>query len=245
MYQTPPPVPDNNRYSGAYSGQGMSAVDSSVSQIMKRVYFKMTLGLLVTALVSFFCGTSMGYMTFCMTHMWFMWVLFGVQFLIVIGLSAGLTRMSSGAASAMFYAFSVIMGLSLAPIFVAYTMSSIAKTFFITAGMFGGMSVYGYFTTNDLSRMGSILFMALIGLIIASVVNMFAASSTLDWIISFAGVLIFVGLTAWDTQKIKQWAMSAMPGTYGHLATLGALSLYLDFINLFLYLLRFFGSSRD
>lgn len=174
-----------------------------------------------------------------------MWVLFGAQFVIVLALSGGITRMSSGTASLVFYVFATLMGLSLAPIFLAYTHASIAKTFFITAGMFGGMSVYGYFTTNDLSRMGSLLFMALIGLIIASVVNIFWANSTLDWIISFAGVLIFVGLTAWDTQTIKQWAQTALPGTYGHIATLGALSLYLDFINLFLYLLRFFGSSRD
>lgn len=245
MYQTPPPVPDRDRYDNAYSGQGLSSVASSVSQVMKRVYAKMTLGLLVTAVIAYLCAGSYDYMAFCATHMWFMWVLFGAQFVIVLALSGGITRMSSGMASLVFYVFATLMGLSLAPIFLAYTHASIAKTFFITAGMFGGMSVYGYFTTNDLSRMGSLLFMALIGLIIASVVNIFWANSTLDWIISFAGVLIFVGLTAWDTQTIKQWAQTALPSTYGHIATLGALSLYLDFINLFLYLLRFFGSSRD
>ncbi|MCH5345877.1 MAG: Bax inhibitor-1/YccA family protein, partial [Muribaculaceae bacterium] len=125
------------------------------------------------------------------------------------------------------------------------THASIAKTFFITAGTFGAMSVYGYFTTRDLTRFGNILFMALIGLIIASVVNIFFKSDTLGWIISIAGVIIFVGLTAWDTQKIKQMSQMATPAQYGHIATLGALSLYLDFINLFLYLLRFFGSSRN
>lgn len=133
----------------------------------------------------------------------------------------------------------------LAPIFVVYTGASIAKTFFITAGTFGAMSVFGFTTGQDLSKFGRILFMALIGLIIASVVNIFTHSSTLDWIISFAGVIIFVGLTAWDTQQIKRMAEVLPAGQEGRLATIGALTLYLDFINLFLYLLRFFGASRD
>ncbi len=118
-------------------------------------------------------------------------------------------------------------------------------TFFITAGTFGAMSIFGYVTKQDLTRWGSMLFMALIGLIICSVINIFTKSSTFDWIISAAGVLIFIGLTAWDTQKIKQMAAVAPLESAGKLATLGALSLYLDFINLFLYLLRFFGNSRD
>ena len=130
-------------------------------------------------------------------------------------------------------------------ILLVYTASSIAYTFFITAGVFAAMSVYGYFTSNDLSRMGSILFMALIGLIVCSLVNVFVNSSTMDWIISFAGVLIFIGLTAWDTQKIKQMTQYADQSMAGKIATLGALNLYLDFVNLFLYLLRFFGDSRD
>ena len=133
----------------------------------------------------------------------------------------------------------------LCTIFLAYSPGSIAKTFFITAGTFGAMSVYGYFTPNDLSRWGSFLFMALIGLIIASLVNIFMHSSTLDWIISIAGVIIFIGLTAWDTQKIKTMAAHSNGFNPSSLATIGALTLYLDFINLFLYLLRFFGSSRE
>ncbi len=136
-------------------------------------------------------------------------------------------------------------GVALFPIFLAYTHVSIAKTFFITAGTFGAMSIFGYVTKQDLTRWGSMLFMALIGLIICSVINIFTKSSTFDWIISAAGVLIFIGLTAWDTQKIKQMAAVAPLESAGKLATLGALSLYLDFINLFLYLLRFFGNSRD
>lgn len=153
--------------------------------------------------------------------------------------------MSSATATLLFYAFAAINGMALAPIFLIYTATSIAKTFFICAGTFGAMSVYGYFTTQDLTKWGNFLFYALIGLIIASLVNLFTKSSSLDWIISICGVLIFVGLTAWDTQKIKRMAEYTPSDRLGHLATLGALSLYLDFINLFLYLLRFFGSQRD
>ena len=164
--------------------------------------------------------------------------------MIVFSLSARISKMSSATATLLFYVFAALNGLALAPIFIVYTATSIAKTFFICAGTFGAMSVYGYFTTQDLTKWGNFLFYALIGLIIASVVNIFTHSDTLGWIISCAGVLIFVGLTAWDTQKIKQMAQYAPSSMAGHLATIGALSLYLDFINLFLYLLRFMGRSR-
>ena len=147
-------------------------------------------------------------------------------------------------ATALFYIFAIVNGLSLAPIFLIFTGESIASTFFITAATFGAMSLYGYFTKSDLSKFGSILVMALIGLIICSVVNIFMASSTLYWITSFVGVLIFIGLTAWDTQKIKNMALAMPEATDGRLATIGALNLYLDFINLFLYLLRFMGDRR-
>ncbi len=160
-------------------------------------------------------------------------------------ISGGINKLSSTVATLLFFVFAAVNGLALAPIFLVYTMTSIAKTFFICAGTFGAMSIYGYFTTQDLTKWGNFLFYALIDLIIASVVNIFTHSSTLDWIISIAGVLIFVGLTAWDTQKIKQMAEYTPTDRVGHLATIGALSLYLDFINLFLYLLRFFGNNRD
>ncbi len=218
---------------------------ATTSSVMKMVYFKTFLRLLVTAFISLFCADSESYMTFMFANSWFYWGLFIAELAIVFFLSARLTKMSSMAASAMFYLFAAINGLALAPIFLVYTMTSIAKTFFICAATFGAMSVYGYFTTSDLSTWGKYLTYALIGLIIASVVNIFTRSSTFDWIISIAGVLIFVGLTAWDTQKIKQMAQYTPSSQVGHLATIGALSLYLDFINLFLYLLRFFGSSRD
>lgn len=241
MYNnTPTPPPYNG---GGYNGSSNAV--SLASSVMKRVYLKMTLGLLVTAFLSMFCASSASYMQFMLANSWFYWGLFIAELVIVFVLSARLTKMSSMSATLLFYVFAAINGLALAPIFLIYTATSIAKTFFICAGTFGAMSIYGYFTTQDLTKWGNFLFYALIGLIIASVVNIFTHSDTLGWIISCAGVLIFVGLTAWDTQKIKQMSQYASPSMAGHLATIGALNLYLDFINLFLYLLRFFGNSRD
>ena len=146
----------------------------------------------------------------------------------------------------MFVIYSVINGVTLSSIFLVYSIGSIAKVFLITAGTFGAMALFGYTTKKDLSSMGKILFMALIGLIIATVVNLFVKSSGLDLILCYGGVLIFVGLTAWDSQKIKEMCMSAEYADEGaqKMALLGALTLYLDFINLFLYLLRIFG-RRD
>lgn len=242
--QTPPPYyGGGNNYNGYHASQ--AEVVQTTSSVMKRVYFKMFLGLLVTAFISLFCANSMSFMSFVATNSWLYWGLFIAELALVFVLSARVMKMSSAAATLMFFAFAALNGMTLAPIFLVYTMTSIAKTFFICAGTFGAMSVYGYFTTQDLTKWGNFLFYALIGLIIASVVNIFTKSSTLDWIISIAGVLIFVGLTAWDTQKIKQMALVTPSSYVGHLATIGALTLYLDFINLFLYLLRFFGSQRD
>ena len=216
-----------------------------VSATMKRVYVNMTLALVVTAFVSLWCSNSYAFLNFMVANRWAMWVLLIAEVGLVLGISAGINKLSTATATLLFYIFAVVNGAALSPIFLAYTGASIAKTFFITAGTFGAMSVYGFVTKSDLSKIGSILFMALIGLIIASVVNMFAHSDTLQWIISIAGVMIFVGLTAWDTQQIKRMAEQMPAAGVGRLAVLGALSLYLDFINLFLYRLRFFGSSRD
>lgn len=240
----------------AYGFSTQTGIASRVSQILKRVYLNMTLALIVTAIVSFLCLGSTtihdgqifnesAYMHFYLTNSWFNWVLIIALLGTVIGVSAGINKLSTATATLLFYLFSVMMGLFLSPIFLVYTATSLAKTFFITAGTFAAMSVYGFCTDRDLTKMGNLLFMALIGLIIASLVNIFTKSETFGWIISFAGVLIFVGLTAWDTQQIKKMAQLAPSDGLGRLAVLGALSLYLDFINLFLYLLRFFGSSRD
>ncbi|MDE5659686.1 MAG: Bax inhibitor-1/YccA family protein [Muribaculaceae bacterium] len=220
------------------------AVGSRVSTVMKGVYLHMTFGLLITAVVALL-GFSQGFLSFMFTHQFVFWGLFIAEIAIVLLLSARITKMQSTTAAALFYLFAIINGLALCPIFAIYTGASIAKTFFICAGTFGAMSIYGYTTKSDLSKIGSLLIMALFGLIICSIINIFWANSTFEWIISFAGVAIFIGLTAWDTQQIKRMAEIMPASSTGHLATIGALNLYLDFINLFLYLLRFFGSSRD
>lgn len=217
----------------------------TVSSVMKRVYVRMTLALLVTAVTSLWAASSEMFFSFISQNSWSMWVLLIAEVGLVIAISGAINRLSSTAATALFFLFAVINGLALSPIYFVYNTVSIAKTFFITAGTFGAMSIYGYFTSNDLSKLGSILYMALFGLIICSVVNIFTKSGTMGWIISFVGVLIFIGLTAWDTQKIKQMAAMSPNASDGRLATIGALSLYLYFVNLFLYLLRFFGGSRD
>lgn len=184
-------------------------------------------------------------MVYMLTHSWVYWGLLIAQIVMVISLSGAIHKISSGVATLLFYLYSILTGVVFSVILLAYTGASIAQTFLITAGVFGAMTIYGYFTKNSLARFGSFLYMALIGLLICIVINIFLASSTMDWIISFVGVGIFIGLTAWDTQKIKQMIMMDGGANTGKIATLGALSLYLDFINLFLYLLRFFGASRD
>lgn len=214
--------------------------------VMHRVYSWMTAGLLVTGAVAMFVANSAVLTSLIFGNPFLFFGLFIVQIVAVIGLSAGINRLSPAAATAIFMGYAALNGLTFAALFLAYTATSIASTFFVTAGTFGAMSLYGYITKRDLSGMGSFLFMALIGLLLASVVNLFWANSTLYWIITYAGVLIFVGLTAWDTQKIKRLAAQVTDETgAGRVAVLGALTLYLDFINLFIYLLRIIGVRRD
>lgn len=222
-----------------------TAAVALTNSVMRRVYFKMFLAMIVTAVTSVFVVSNEAILTMIFSNRMAPIVLLVLQVGVVLVLSGRIHKLSTGAASLLFYLYSVLTGVTLSVILLVYTASSIAQTFFITAGVFAAMSVYGYFTGNDLSRFGSIMFMALIGLIVCSVVNIFLKSSTMDWIISFAGVLIFIGLTAWDTQKIKQMTAYADASMAGKIATIGALNLYLDFVNLFLYLLRFFGDSRD
>lgn len=232
----------NNYNIDAYGSQSL---DNRVSQVMKRVYVKMFLALLVTAgAAAIFAGVP-NLTFFLASHRWVYWGLLIVELLMVFGITGAVNKISSPMATLLFFLFAIINGVTFSLIFYAYSTVSIFKTFLITSAVFGAMSVYGYFTERDLTKIGNFLFMALIGLIIASVVNIFWANSTLEWIVSIAGVLIFIGLTAWDTQKIKQMAQYNSGLQVSRLATIGALSLYLDFINLFLYLLRFFGSSRD
>ncbi len=212
--------------------------------LMRKVYVWMTLALVLTGITAYGVASSPSLMMTIIQTPAIMWGLIIAELAIVIAISAAINRLSLTTATLLFVLYSVLNGATLSLIFAVYTMSSIANVFFITAGTFGVMAAYGYFTKRDLSSWDKLLLMALIGLIIATLVNVFLVkSSGFDLILSYAGVLIFVGLTAYDTQKIKQ--MLAMQTDMGEgaqkVALLGALSLYLDFINLFLYLLRIFG----
>lgn len=212
--------------------------------LMKNVYLWMTLALAVTGLTAAYVAMNPGWVYAIATNSVLFFGLIIAELAVVMILSARIARLSFATAGLMFAAYSVLNGVTLSVIFLAYTMSSIATTFFVTAGTFGAMPLVGYTVKKDLSAMGRVLIMALIGLIIASIVNMFVASSALDWAITYIGVLVFVGLTAYDTQKIKQMMLmhgdEVNDGTM-KLALMASLTLYLDFINLFLYLLRIFG----
>lgn len=231
-----------NLYDSSYKSTANSSV---LSIVMRKVYVRMFLALVVTAFTALYVASSPSLL---MTIMGSRAIFFGLiiaELAIVFVVSGMLHKLSSTTAVLLFYLYAILNGVVFSSIFVVYSLGSIAYTFFITAGVFGAMSVYGLVTKNDMTKFGSYCMMALFGLIIATIVNIFVASSTLDWIISFVGVALFIGLTAWDTQKIKNAAYVVEPSQMGKLATIGALSLYLDFINLFLYLLRFFGRGND
>lgn len=218
---------------------------ANVAQLIKNVYMWMTLALGVTGVVSLAVAGSEQLMRLVFSNSAIFWVLLIAEIGLVFYISARIMKISFATATTLFMLYSVLNGLTLSVLFAVYTKASIASAFFVTAGTFGAMSLYGYFTKRDLSSIGNILFMALIGLIIATVVNIFFFSETLYWIITYAGVLIFVGLTIYDTQKIKR-ALADMEvnETSQKIALLGALTLYLDFINLFLYILRILGDRR-
>ncbi len=215
--------------------------------LMRKVYLWMALAMVITGLTSYYVATSPALLQLFYANSAVLWGLIIGELALVFGLSAAINKLSLPVATLMFVLYSVLNGATLSSIFLVYTESSIASVFGITAITFAVMAVYGYFTKKDLTSWGRILFMGLIGIIIASVVNIFVKSSGLNLIISYIGVLLFVGLTAYDSQKIKEMFMQAPDAGEGmqKLALLGALTLYLDFINLFLYLLRILGSSRD
>ena len=216
------------------------------NKVMRRVYVKMLVAMLVTAVTSMYVSSNEAILQLIFGNSFVTIGLVISQIAVVLVLSGRLNKLSITSATLLFYLYSVLTGVVFSSILLLYTATSVGMTFLITAGVFAAMSIYGFTTSNDLTKFGSIMFMALIGLIICSVVNIFLKSSGMEWIISLAGVAIFIGLTAWDTQKIKNAAMYATDGTSAEkLATFGALSLYLDFVNLFLYLQRFFGGSRD
>jgi hypothetical protein len=211
--------------------------------LMRKVYVWMTLALVITGVTAYGVATSPGLMMAIATNKLLFWGLIIAEFGLVVAISAAINKLSLTTATLLFVLYSVINGATLSFIFAIYTMSSIASVFFITAGTFAVMAVIGYTTKKDLTSMGKILFMALIGIIIATVVNIFLKSTGLQMVVSYLGVLIFVGLTAYDSQKIKQMLLMAPDAGEGaqKIALLGALSLYLDFVNLFIYLLRIFG----
>ena len=234
-----------------------AVIDEGLRAYMLKVYNYMTTGLLLTGLVAYFFGkasiatgemgqivgvTSIGALLFGSPLKWVV-MLSPLGF--VFYLSAKINKMSVSSAQITFWVFSAIMGLSLASIFIVYTQASIARVFFISSGTFAAMSLYGYTTKKDLTKLGGFLFMGLIGIIIASLVNLFFQSSALHFAISVIGVLVFVGLTAYDTQSIKNMYYAGdSESVGGKKALMGALRLYLDFINLFIMLLRLFGQRR-
>ena len=220
-----------NLYDSSYKSTTGTSV---LSIVMRKVYTRMFFALIVTALTALYVASSPAILATIFGSKVIFFGLIIAELAVVFVVSGMLDKLSSTTAVLLFYLYAILNGVVFSSIFVIYELGSIAYTFFITAGVFGAMSVYGLVTKNDMTKFGSYCIMALFGLIIASVVN-----------ISLVGVALFIGLTAWDTQKIKNAAYMTEPSQTGKLATIGALSLYLDFINLFLYLLRFFGRSND
>ena len=223
------------------------AMSTAFPALMRKVFVWMTLALAITGLTAYGVATSPAILSLIFSSNVTFFGLIIAEFALVFAISGAINRLSLSTATMLFILYSVINGATLSSIFFAFSVATISKVFFITAGTFGAMALVGYTTKTDLTSMGKLLFMALLGIIIASVVNMFVASSGLDLILSYVGVLVFVGLTAYDTQKIKQMCQAAPDAgeSAQKLALIGALSLYLDFINLFLYLLRIFGNNRD
>lgn len=216
------------------------------SRFITKVYGWMAFALGLTGLVAFYTAQSPELLSLIFSNSYGFWILFGLQIGIVVFLSARINKMSANTAIGSFLLYSVITGFVFSMLFLVFTMGSIASTFFITAGTFAVMSIIGYYTKTDLTSFGRIMMMALVGLIIASIANYFMNSSTLYWITTYAGILIFTGLIAYDTQKIKEMNIIGNEGTDDDKkeAIMGALCLYLDFINLFLLLLRLFGSRK-
>ncbi len=209
------------------------------STVMRGVYGWMGGGLFLTAFVAMITASSPVLLQAILGNRLLFYALVFGELGLVVAISGAINRISTATASALFLLYAALNGVTMSTIFVAYTQSSIASTFLVTAGMFGAMSLYGYLTKSDLSSWGSFLFMGLIGVVIASLVNIFLQSPMVNWVMSLCGVIVFTGLTAYDTQRIKQMGSAGGKG-----AIVGALTLYLDFINMFLLLLRFFGNRR-
>lgn len=223
-------------------------VSSAAAVYMRHVYQWMTAGLLVTALVAYALSSSPSFYNLILGNSIVLILLVLAQFGLVIALSAAIHKMSAATATGLFFLYAALTGAMLSSIFIVYPIATIGTAFLVTAGTFGAMSIYGAITKRDLTGMGNFLFMGLIGIIIAMVVNIFLKSTMMNFVVSCLGVLIFTGLTAYDTQRIRAFGMDAP--TDDQLAMrrgsiLGALTLYLDFINIFIMLLNLFGASRD
>ena len=228
----------------AFASAARAEIDLGLRNYMLRVYNTMAAGLGLTGLVAYAAVATGFYQQIAHTPL--IWVVMLAPLGVVLLLSFGIEKMSAATAHAVFWGYAALMGLSLAGIFQIYTGASIARVFFISAATFGATSLYGYATKRDLSQFGSFLFMGLIGIVLASLVNIFIGSSALQLAISVIGVLVFTGLTAWDTQRIKEIYLESDTGdTLAKKALMGALALYLDFINLFVMLLQLTGSRRQ
>jgi len=225
--------------------QPVVVAQSRIQSVMQQVYLWMTAGLLVTGAVSSMLFNSPSLLGVLLNPIVFI-ILFVVEIGLVLAISALINKMSPTLAMGLFILYAAVNGITLTPIFLAYTSASIATAFFTTAGMFAALTLYGSVTKRDLSGMGRFLMMALFGLCIATIVNIFLKNGVMDFVISIFGVLIFAGLTAYDTQRLNQVASQATSeDEIGRFSIMGALILYLDFINLFLYLVRLFGRRRD
>lgn len=238
---------DYEEFSGVVSRERELEMSAAFPVLMRKVYLWMTLALVITGISAYYVASSEALMTALFTNQILFWGLVIGELVLVFALSAAINKLSLTTATLMFVLYSVVNGATMSFIFIVYTAASVTNVFFITAGTFAVMALFGYFTKRDLSALGKILMMTLIGIIIATIVNIFTKSEGMAMILNYLGVLVFVGLTAYDTQKIKQMLMQAPDAGEGaqKVALLGALSLYLDFINLFIYLLRIFGTRRD
>jgi FtsH-binding integral membrane protein len=219
--------------------------DERVSAFLSKVYGWMFVGLLITAVIAFAVASSPVLIETLILNRLLFWVLLFGQLGLVIYLSARVEKVAPTTAAGLFILYSALVGVTSSVIFLIYTGASITQTFIITAGMFGATAVFGTVTKRSLAGLGQFLFMGLIGLIIAMIVGFFWQSDALQFVISVVGVLVFTGLTAWDAQRLKQMAVALPDGRVGAYAVVGALSLYLDFINLFFFLLRFTGNRRN
>jgi len=221
------------------------AAAERVNAFLRGVYGWMSAGLAITAVTAWLVAATPSLVYAIATNRLLFWAIVIAQLGIVFGLSARVQHLAPSTASLLFIVYSALTGLTMSVILLAFTGESVATTFMVTAGMFGALAFYGTVTRRDLSGLGSFLFMGLIGVVLASIVGLFWQNGALQFVISFIGVIVFTGLTVYDAQRLKAMALATPGGAIGSYQVVGALSLYLDFVNLFLFLLRFTGSRRD